>query len=593
MMKTMNRVCLIAVAATLVAGCAKTREQNGYARHPELKSGQSARGSNRKQEVPAAPRILPETNYAAGRIFEQQGSPEKAIEQYRKAIALNHEYTAAYARLGLMLSVTGQHEESVAAFTKAVELKPGSAILRNNLGFELLYLERWAEAERHLREAGRLDPRLAQAHINLGLLLGRTQRDEQAVESFRMILPEPDAYYNLGLLQRAQGRHTQAAESFRHVLTINPEFNAAQRQLVQVERKVVAAEPAGTAVTTQDPIAADPGTLTAPAGAATSGHPVLPQTTSVPFVDLGALIEELNPVPQIPINPVTAGPETLTPPIAIEDAAAEKEIPTTRTTIGASMEPSEPTENRIQGEPAIIAPPAEPVTVAQETQPLRWYLPLSDMAHALNLADHQRFVLPDVQAFPAEPVPTQPSIEENLALLMGPPAPSSDEVTVVLGTAETKLPEPQAELVDSIPALSAHGQETLKTMDEMEISLQIIRNEIQCQKDGAGDAKTANPENSVLPAHFTPTEQHMTSPDQRTQNWRTDFEALDHVLATVGGEGPCTQNSVLVNNAAPSPGDTVPVEAAMGDQSGHHALQAPPTTTPRRVRSGSRKSIRK
>jgi len=223
----MKQAAWIAVATLLLSGCARHKQESSiaFARTPQLKSGKTVYGSSRKHEqAPEPPRILPETYYAAGRVFEQQGAPDKAIEQYRKAIAVNHEYAAAYARLGLMLSLTGQHEESAEAFIRAVELKPASAIVRNNLGFELLYLERWDEAERHLREAARLDTKLTQAQINLGLLLGRTQRPEQAVEAFRHVLAEPDAYYNLGLLQRAQGQYAKAAATFQHVLALNPKF---------------------------------------------------------------------------------------------------------------------------------------------------------------------------------------------------------------------------------------------------------------------------------------------------------------------------------------------------------------------------------
>ncbi len=577
-MKAMKRVCLFAVAAILAGGCAKTREQNGYARHPELKAGASARGSNRKQEAPQAPRILPETNYAAGRIFEQQGSPEKAIDQYRKAIAVNHGYTAAYARLGLMLSVTGQHEESVAAFAKAVELKPASAILRNNLGFELLYVERWAEAERHLREAVRLDTRLAQAHINLGLLLGRTQRDEQAVESFRKVLPEPDAYYNLGLLQRAQGRHAQALESFRHVLTINPEFNAAQRQLVQVERKITAAATAPSTVAVTDPVVPDHATQTGPPAPATTGHAVVPPLAPAPFVDLGALIDQLISMPKAQTNPVTEQGPTPASVVAQEEAAAEKETPTARTTMGASIEPS---DQRIQTEPAVPAPTVqanpEPVGLVQHTEPLRWDLTLSDMANALKVTDELRSAESNVQEVTELPGPVQSEPNQVLASLMGPPAPTSEEVTLVLGTSETKPLELESIAV-STSSISAHGQKTMRTMDEMEISLQIIRNEIQCQKDhGAGNAERS-----------TPMEPQTTNPDQRTLNWRNDFEALDNVLAAIRTERPCPHDSTLAQKSpAPSPDENTKEEAQAGSHYGP-ALQSPPISTPRRARWSNR-----
>src|SRR5262245_1492235 len=117
-MQRMKYTALIAVAVLLVSGCASHKQDNGFAKRPELKSGASASRSTRKQDKGFEPQILPDTYYAAGRVAEHQGSPDKAIEHYRKAIAVNHNYTAAYARLGLMLSLTGQHEEAADTFAR-------------------------------------------------------------------------------------------------------------------------------------------------------------------------------------------------------------------------------------------------------------------------------------------------------------------------------------------------------------------------------------------------------------------------------------------------------------------------------------------
>lgn len=588
-MQRMNRVFLIAVATTLMCGCANPREQKGFAQHPQLKSGKAARGSNRKQEVPTPPRILPETNYAAGRIFEQQGSPEKAIEQYRKAIAVNHEYTAAYARLGLMLSITGQHEESVKAFSRAVELKPDSAILRNNLGFELLYVERWGEAERHLREAVRLDAKLAQSHINLGLLLGRTQRYEQAVDSFRKVLPEPDAYYNLGLLQLAQSRHAQAAESFHHVLTINPEFNAAQRQLVQVERKLAAAGATKPTFATSEGVQT---VTTIPARAPSNAT----ASASAPFVDFGALIDDMVKEPTKDTNNVTTRPDS-----KVSDAPAEKPAPgpetrITRSSAGALVDPNQPIEVIVM-EPDAPAPAAEDVpasvTTLEPRIPLQWELTLLELAHALNVADGQRNAIDELQTITTQPGPLVPGQEDAEALDMGPPAPSHEEVTLVLGTSETRPLVLASKLSAPTPALSPHAQEAIKAMDELDISIQIIRNEIQCQKEyGSSDAETSSDGNQEHSLEFTPIEPQTHGANQPTDFWQSKFGPLDNLLAVVRNESICTQEVTVAQTPAVTPQEEKAPEMEEPTDYGP-ALRSPPTTPQRRVRWSGKDSKRK
>lgn len=180
------------------------------------------------------PKILPQTHFAAARLLEAQGEINKAAVQYRKAIAVNHQFVAAYHRLGMLISKQGQHEEAIALFKAAVDLQPGEAILHNNLGFELMFVKQWTESREHFTRALELNPELTRAHINMGLVLSKLGEFDRALESFSAVLPEADAYYNLGLMYRGQKHYDDAARSFEHVLKCNPKFTAAQKQLAEL-----------------------------------------------------------------------------------------------------------------------------------------------------------------------------------------------------------------------------------------------------------------------------------------------------------------------------------------------------------------------
>lgn len=180
------------------------------------------------------PKILPQTHFAAARLFEEQGQLAKAMIQYKKAIAVNHKYVAAYHRMGMLLSKQGLHENAIQMFNTAVELQPNEAILRNNLGFELMFLEQWSQAKEHFTKAIEFNPKLIRAHINMGLVLSKLGEFDRALTSFSAVLPEADAYYNLGLMYRGQKRYEDAVKSFEHVLKCNPKFTAARMQLAEL-----------------------------------------------------------------------------------------------------------------------------------------------------------------------------------------------------------------------------------------------------------------------------------------------------------------------------------------------------------------------
>ncbi len=226
------KILALTLISSWVGGCARSDYRYAHQRPGPSPSIEDSRVANAPPLKP--PKILPQTHFAAGRLFEQQGILGKAVTQYRKAIAVNHGYAEAYHRLGLVLSRAGRHQKAVAALLKAVELAPQDAVLQNNLGFEWMFQKRWARAELALRKAIELNPALARAHINLGLVLSKRGRFDDALASFRSVLPETDAHYNLGLMYRGQRRYEDAAGAFEHVLAIAPGFTAAGAQLEQI-----------------------------------------------------------------------------------------------------------------------------------------------------------------------------------------------------------------------------------------------------------------------------------------------------------------------------------------------------------------------
>ncbi len=267
----------------------------------------------RNVEDEKPPKILPETHFAAGMLFERQGQVDKAVTQYRKAVALNHHYVAAYHRLGLVLSAVGHHDDALVALQRAAELRPENAAIRNNLGFEYLLTGQFAEAEDALRQAVRLQPTFARAHINLGLVLAKTGRFDDALVSFRQVLPEADAYYNLGLVFRGQQRYLEAITAFERTLSLDPEFTAARTQLAEINARMPAppkadAEPAPQAVVAEAPVVEPPDVREEPMPQAREEAPWAPTPAEMEVLAIVDAI--LMPTPaEPPSEPVVEPPQ--------------------------------------------------------------------------------------------------------------------------------------------------------------------------------------------------------------------------------------------------------------------------------------------
>jgi tetratricopeptide (TPR) repeat protein len=480
-------------------------------------------------------------------VFEQQGAMDKAIEQYRKAILLNHNYAAAYQRLGLVQSITDRHDEALEAFTKAVELKPDSAVIRNNLGFELLYQERWAEAERHLREAVRIDPKLARGHINLALLMARTERYDEAFANFRQVLAEPDAYYNLGLVLRAQRRYEQAADAFNHVLSVNPEFTAARQQLAQIRNKI---EKVGQ----QDR-----------------------ETAAEPIEKAALAMIENEPSK-------TADAEGPTPVTDLPAKAEDEPNPAAVVT----------TDEKPVGATALPATiPSSPPTMAG------WKLTLADIARALDIADNDRQCAKEVEArVEAEreteakalsaAIKTHEARTASMKLAGRPADEISEEVVPVFPMTESR----ESADVPTRPANEADAttrtyDRTWGMMRDLDRSLEIIRNEVDCRTRGTGSTDTATMTESLFAKPAVSDERTEKTegsgnpcdepdPTQGTFRWDESFGTLEAMLSVVRNEDDCIADESM---AARGRGVVAAVAAP-------HSLVPTPLITINAVRMG-------
>jgi tetratricopeptide (TPR) repeat protein len=75
-----------------------------------------------------------------GRIYESQGKPDLALEQYREALKKDKKHVPSLLLLGDLSYRTKDYEEAEEAFTKALKLDPQNGDACNNLAW--VYIQR-------------------------------------------------------------------------------------------------------------------------------------------------------------------------------------------------------------------------------------------------------------------------------------------------------------------------------------------------------------------------------------------------------------------------------------------------------------------
>jgi tetratricopeptide (TPR) repeat protein len=98
----------------------------------------------------------PDLLIARAEVYERQGDTQRAIQDYRLAVALDPENWTSYYELGLLLRHSGSLEEGEAFTRRAVELQPENAHVHAGLADQYLEMGRAAAASGDFPAAGRL-----------------------------------------------------------------------------------------------------------------------------------------------------------------------------------------------------------------------------------------------------------------------------------------------------------------------------------------------------------------------------------------------------------------------------------------------------
>ena len=168
---------------------------------------------------PDSPPVL----QALGEIEREEGRPEKAIDYYNRAVALEPNRSSAWKSIGLALAAMGKDQEAVAAIRNSIELAPGYFANHEALGGIHFQKGRYTEAVNEYRIVTQLAPAQPEGHSGYGAVLLAAEQEAEAEQALRRSLELREtraAMNNLGVLLRYQRRDAEAVEVFSRSLRI-------------------------------------------------------------------------------------------------------------------------------------------------------------------------------------------------------------------------------------------------------------------------------------------------------------------------------------------------------------------------------------
>jgi Flp pilus assembly protein TadD len=164
--------------------------------------------------------------YALATALSQTGHEREAVEEYKKACALNPNPPAAwFDRLAMALAQTGDFDAAIENLNKSLALDPSDAGAEDNLGTLLFETHHPQEGEAHLRKAIAMAPDFADAHNHLGWELAKVGRLDEAVAQLQEAItlrPSSVEYHaNLGYVIALRGDFAGAVPQFQKAVELS------------------------------------------------------------------------------------------------------------------------------------------------------------------------------------------------------------------------------------------------------------------------------------------------------------------------------------------------------------------------------------
>lgn len=183
----------------------------------------------------ALDRNFTDAHFNFGNALRDAGRDADAADQFREALRLEPEFADAHYNLALAEARLGNFEAAIEGYRQALILQPGQADAHTGLSRALSMLHRHVEAEAEARLALALAPDSMEANSNLARALQGQGRGAEAEASIRKAIAQaPDnasLYANLGNVLEDMDKVAEAEAAYRTAIARDPDFSAAHSNL--------------------------------------------------------------------------------------------------------------------------------------------------------------------------------------------------------------------------------------------------------------------------------------------------------------------------------------------------------------------------
>jgi eukaryotic-like serine/threonine-protein kinase len=200
---------------------------------PENIESAIAEFSSALQQDPYYSRALAGLGDAYWKKYEASNDPQwssLARTNCSRAVELGKSESSGHACLGQVLRGTGEYEQALVEYRRALDLEPTSDEAVEGLANVYASLNKPEDAEATFRKAIALRPKYWLEYNKLGVFYHNRGRDAEAADMFSHVISlAPDSFKgwsNLGGIYVLQGQYQRAVETLQHSISIRPTYQA-------------------------------------------------------------------------------------------------------------------------------------------------------------------------------------------------------------------------------------------------------------------------------------------------------------------------------------------------------------------------------
>jgi tetratricopeptide (TPR) repeat protein len=183
----------------------------------------------------------------AGQAYDEMKNTNGAIEQFRAAVKADPKWPNAHYGLGYLLWTQNQCEEAQKEFQAELDNVPDNPQAMSFLADCKVQLGQTSEALPLIEKALKIDPRIARAHMNLGIIYQEQGRQQDALRELttaaRLTPQDSNIHWRLARLYQAMGRKEDAKLEFEKTSSLKKaESDSIFTQLKAAQQKGKAEE---------------------------------------------------------------------------------------------------------------------------------------------------------------------------------------------------------------------------------------------------------------------------------------------------------------------------------------------------------------